>query len=367
MTVNGTYASIGFGSATGTGTGSHLLRNAVLYSSIPAPQSSLLVVNRGALYPSNMTTSGVTLNWTSAADSGSSNETLFYRVYYSTSNNLTTLANVETNGTAAGDFVAASTNKAVTGLTGGSTYYFNVVAKNNNGFKQIYTSRALTIPSALAGPKDLANYQIFAGYGNLFAPSFGWDTYRAVDVAETISNDNYSVNLTPTGFDSLGVAMLYNQTVKVPFTITFDYTGGGDGMSFMFGKDFADYQTKAPGGGGWVGMIPNASSGDDVTKRYTVKYNVYANPDSIDIFNSINTVAALATGTCVTTSGCTGSWLQGKVVVTATQIQAYTANSLRSTASHAYASGQDVSIGFGAGTGAATGINQVRNVVFTQN
>ena len=99
--------------------------------------------NSGALTASNITTSGVTINWTKATDNVSSQANLQYLVYYSTSNNIDTAANAEANGTAFGSYSNDISLKAITGLIANTTYYFNVIVRDEAGNKSAYTSISL--------------------------------------------------------------------------------------------------------------------------------------------------------------------------------------------------------------------------------
>jgi hypothetical protein len=102
----------------------------------------------GTLSFSSVSGSSVTVNWTAATDDVSAQSALSYLVYYSTSNNITTVTDAETNGTAAGSYTANITNKSVTSLSSSTTYYFNVIVRDEAGNKAAYTSdsQATTTP-----------------------------------------------------------------------------------------------------------------------------------------------------------------------------------------------------------------------------
>ncbi|WP_240421852.1 fibronectin type III domain-containing protein, partial [Paenibacillus periandrae] len=69
-------------------------------------------------------------------------------VYQSSSNNLDTVANIETNGTAVGSYTADIGTYSVTGLTESTTYYFNVIVKDEAGNKTAYTTKQVTTDAA---------------------------------------------------------------------------------------------------------------------------------------------------------------------------------------------------------------------------
>ncbi len=100
--------------------------------------------NSGTLTFSGISSTNLTINWVEASDNADSQNQLKYQVYYSTSNNLDTLTNVETNGTPVGDFAADISSKTVTGLTASTAYYFNVVIQDTSGNRAIYTSGSIT-------------------------------------------------------------------------------------------------------------------------------------------------------------------------------------------------------------------------------
>jgi len=97
---------------------------------------------------SNITQTGVTITWNKATDDVSTQSALQYLVYQSSSNNLDSVTNIETNGTAIGSYTADIATKAVTGLTAGTTYYFNVIVKDEAGNKTCYTAKSVTTEAA---------------------------------------------------------------------------------------------------------------------------------------------------------------------------------------------------------------------------
>jgi len=96
--------------------------------------------NSGTLMTSGVTETSLDLNWTEATDAESAQANLEYIVYYSTSNNIATVANAEVNGTAVGSYAADIATKPVTGLTSSTTYYFNTLVKDEIGNKVAYTT-----------------------------------------------------------------------------------------------------------------------------------------------------------------------------------------------------------------------------------
>ncbi len=82
-----------------------------------------------AITASDLTITGVTLSWNKATDDTSAQTALEYLVYRSSSDNLDTVTNIEANGTAVGSYAADIATKDITGLSAGTTYYFNVIVR----------------------------------------------------------------------------------------------------------------------------------------------------------------------------------------------------------------------------------------------
>ncbi|MBF0279269.1 MAG: cadherin repeat domain-containing protein [SAR324 cluster bacterium] len=75
-------------------------------------------------------------SWNTATDETTATASLVYQVYTSSSNNIDTVANMEANGT-----VLTSYTANLTSFSGGTTsYYFNVIVKDEAGNKSAYTS-----------------------------------------------------------------------------------------------------------------------------------------------------------------------------------------------------------------------------------
>lgn len=96
--------------------------------------------NSGTIGIPNVTHNSATLIWTKATDTESLQANLEYLVYYSLSDNIGTVANCETNGTPFGSFVKDIATKTVTGLNATTTYYFNLVVKDEGDNKICYQS-----------------------------------------------------------------------------------------------------------------------------------------------------------------------------------------------------------------------------------
>lgn len=109
-----------------------------------ADTTSPTVGGSGTLATASVTTTTLTLSWTKATDTVSTQSALQYLVYRSTSNNISSVATCEANGTSVGSYAADISSKAVTGLTASTAYYFNVLVKDEAGNKAVYTAASVT-------------------------------------------------------------------------------------------------------------------------------------------------------------------------------------------------------------------------------
>ena len=118
--------------------------NQSVYSSVNASTSSDVTLpvagNAGTITKTGVTSTGFTANWTAGTDNTSAPAALQYKVFYSTSNNIATVATAQSNGTSANSWTAASTSFALTGLTPSTTYYVNVLVKDEAGNIGTYAS-----------------------------------------------------------------------------------------------------------------------------------------------------------------------------------------------------------------------------------
>jgi hypothetical protein len=86
---------------------------------------------------SNITLTGVRLSWNKATDDISAQAALQYLVYKSSENNLDNVADIEANGTAIGAFATDIALKDIGGLSAATTYYFNVIVKDEAEIKHV--------------------------------------------------------------------------------------------------------------------------------------------------------------------------------------------------------------------------------------
>jgi hypothetical protein len=108
---------------------------------VAADRVAPVVGASGAITTANVAATSLTLNWTKASDVVTSEANLRYFVYQSSANNITTVADAELNGTLLNTSGTLDIDTlAVTGLTTGTTYYFNVVVVDQAGNKSAYVT-----------------------------------------------------------------------------------------------------------------------------------------------------------------------------------------------------------------------------------
>jgi|GEM_PF-666750 len=134
-------------SSTGRPAG-EVLASGAPFTFTGASDTTAPTVAYGTISASSLTDTGVTLNWNKATDDGSNQNALEYLVYRSDSDNIDTVENIETNGAAIGSYEADINAKEITGLSSSSTYYFNVIVKDEAENKTAYTMQEVTTAAA---------------------------------------------------------------------------------------------------------------------------------------------------------------------------------------------------------------------------
>ena len=113
-------------------------------STTAAADTTAPTVSAGTLRTSGVSGIGLTLDWTAATDETTAASALTYQVYYSTANNLGTLAQAKANGTAANSATAGISTLSLSGLAGGTTYYLNVIVTDGAGNQSLYSGTSVT-------------------------------------------------------------------------------------------------------------------------------------------------------------------------------------------------------------------------------
>lgn len=162
---------------------------------IDIPNNNPPTISNGTITTSNITTSGVQLDWAKASDDITTQEDLEYHVYQSSSNNIGTVSTIESNGTPLGSYVKDSNSFNVTGLAANTTYYFNVIVKDTDGNKSAYTMQQVTTlalnkpPTSSNGTIDVNEGQVYTFNSTSFAFSDedAGDTLKQIQIS-TIPN-----------------------------------------------------------------------------------------------------------------------------------------------------------------------------------
>lgn len=107
----------------------------------------------GTITTSSVLQNSLVLNWTKASDALTVQNQLKYAVYRSSTNNIDNVYGCETYGTLVQNYTTDIATCTVTGLTtgvsSGTTYYFNVLVKDAAGNKEYYLMRSATTLAAV--------------------------------------------------------------------------------------------------------------------------------------------------------------------------------------------------------------------------
>lgn len=122
-----------------------VLSKAVLDTTAPMPGGGIEAVE--------VTADAIALQWAAASDNLDDPGELEYRVYLSGRDNLSTVQQIEKNGTALGPYEKDQTSAALQLFVPDQTYYFNVIVRDSAGNKSAYP--ALSVKTKpLAPPHD---------------------------------------------------------------------------------------------------------------------------------------------------------------------------------------------------------------------
>ncbi len=100
-------------------------------------------LSNGSLVFSNLTSTSLTVGWIKASDNSTPESSLKYQVFFSTTDNLDSAANIETNGTEINSATTDITSYEVTGLHPNRTYFINVVVEDRATNKTVYTANSV--------------------------------------------------------------------------------------------------------------------------------------------------------------------------------------------------------------------------------
>jgi len=140
---------------------------------------------------SGITSSSVTLSWNEASDGVTAEQDLLYGIYRSSSNNLSSVSEIEENGTLLTEFDYINTF-AAGGLMSGTTYYFNVIVIDEAGNKAAYQTKNITTLSPGGGGTPITYYSITAsaGAGGSIDPAGNVSVQKNLSKTFTITADS---------------------------------------------------------------------------------------------------------------------------------------------------------------------------------
>ena len=113
-----------------------------------------VVGGSGTITAGTATSSTIDLSWTAATDTATAQTNLQYKVVRSASSNITSATDAEANGTTVMDWTANTVSKQATGLSASTTYYFNVIVKDEAGNKVAYTTASKATIAAASHHND---------------------------------------------------------------------------------------------------------------------------------------------------------------------------------------------------------------------
>jgi hypothetical protein len=143
--------------------------------------------NSGTITTSSIGSLTLTLNWNKATDNITAQPELLYEVVRSTSNNISTVAAAEANGTVIRTYAADIGTFNVTGLNASSTYFFTVIVKDTAGNKAVYATKSETTLVALSlSPSTLPPGTVGVSYNQTITASGAAGPYTFSVAAGTL-------------------------------------------------------------------------------------------------------------------------------------------------------------------------------------
>ncbi|MEN1761623.1 S-layer homology domain-containing protein [Anoxynatronum sibiricum] len=137
----------------------------------------------GMLTISEVKTDGMKLSWTKAADDKTAVSQLEYAAYHSETNNISTVAEMEANGTPAGDYTADIDSIVISGLEADTHYYVNVIVRDQSGNKAAYT---------MTSEKTFEYELYYASYTENAIEKLGITTGEKTTVVSQVDDSPYS-------------------------------------------------------------------------------------------------------------------------------------------------------------------------------
>ena len=105
----------------------------------------------GAISVSNVTYNSLVLSWAAATDNVTEQESLQYKVVFSENDDIGTVDGAETNGTTVKNWIANLTSTRASGLSADTTYFFNIIVRDEAGNMEVYNTTSQTTESEPSG------------------------------------------------------------------------------------------------------------------------------------------------------------------------------------------------------------------------
>ena len=157
-----------------------------LSQATPADTTAPTPGSAGAISPANITETTLDLNWQVGSDDVSTPANLEYEVRRSLLNNMSNVADAEGNGNVIQAYTLNNNTYSATGLNPSTTYYFNVIIKDEAGNKSVYTTLNATTLADTTNPAPGAS-------GTLTTSSI---SATGLDLNWTFGTDNISLPAT---------------------------------------------------------------------------------------------------------------------------------------------------------------------------
>jgi hypothetical protein len=173
-----------------------------------------------------------TLTWNRATDNASTQTQLLYEVRRSSANNIDTVARAEANGTVVQNYTSDLNSAVVSGLTVGSTNYFNVIVKDAAGNKNQYQTATVTTAADRTAPVP-GNSGRMSSSATSSSITISWT--KAVDSVSPQAALRYEVRLSTGNNINTVSAAETNGTLVMPYTAdvaTFTANGLNSGTDY---------------------------------------------------------------------------------------------------------------------------------------
>jgi hypothetical protein len=194
----------------------------------------------GVLTFSDVTSSSIRVSWQKAVDNVSAQTALQYKVVRSLSDNVQTVVDAEANGTLVQNWTTDIATASATGLIAGTTYYFNVLARDEANNESAYASNlkmtldgtgSISITITVTSPQNetitfsqVEDIVVAAGSTLLVAISEGFDSYEwmldgAILPGQTSATVNFDCTPLTIGVHHLTAfveksGLLYSKTLR---------------------------------------------------------------------------------------------------------------------------------------------------------